>query len=214
MAKKWSGVSVSMQSALATALTLTGITKANPGVASYTGTDPSDGDFLYLQVNGMHQLDERVIRADDVVGGSDTFELEGEDTTLYESFSSGTAQVITFGTGLTDMTNINVSGGDFDFVDVTTIHDLVRKQIPGLPNPITFSFENIWDISDAGQAAMLLASKNQQKRAFKFTFQDGTIMTFTGYVGFTGMPTGAALDVVKSPAVITMFGNPTFYAGS
>lgn len=212
MAKKWSGVSVSMQSALATALVISGITKADPGVVSYTGTDPSDGDFMYLDINGMYQLDERVIRVDNVVGGSDTFELEGEDTTLYETFSSGTGQVITFGTSLTSMTNINVSGGDYDFVDVTTIHDLIKKQEPGLPNPITFSFDNIWDISDAGQVAMIAASKNQQKRAFKFTFQDGTIMVFTGYVGYTGMPTGAALDTVKSPAVITMFGTPTFYA--
>ena len=55
-ARKWSNVAVAMQSALATAVTITGITKASPGVVTYTGTDPSNGDYVFLSVSGMHQL--------------------------------------------------------------------------------------------------------------------------------------------------------------
>ena len=109
--------------------------------------------------------------------------------------------------------NVNASGGDFDFIDTTTIHVNVKTQIPGLSNPATFSFENQWDVSDAGLIAMKAASDNQGQRAFRFTFgSGGQIMVFNGYVGPTLLPGGQAQGLVTTPSVITMFGSPTYYA--
>ena len=34
-------------------------------------------------------------------------------------------------------------GGDFDFIDTTTIHNNVKTQVPGLANPITYTFDNL-----------------------------------------------------------------------
>jgi hypothetical protein len=208
---KWSGVGIAVQSALATALVLTGITKASPGVASYTGTDPANGDYVYLEVEGMHQLNSMVVRVADVDTGANTFELEGVDTTLFDTFVSGSAEVITFGTALATAIDVNGSGGDFDFIDVTTIHDLVKKQIPGLPSAGTFTFNNIWDPADAGQVALKYASDNQLIRAIRFTFANGKKLVFAGYIGFSGLPGGSAQDKVTTPATITMFGKPTVY---
>jgi hypothetical protein len=108
---------------------------------------------------------------------------------------------------------MSASGGDFDFIDTTTIHELVKTQIPGTANPLSYSFDNLWDAADAGQIAMKAASDAQDQRAFKFTFgTGGPIMVFNGYVGFTGAPTGSAQDKVVSPAAVTAFGSPTYYA--
>ena len=181
-------------------------------MVTYTGTDPTNADYLVLTVSGMSQLDGRVVRAANVSGVGNTFECEGVDSTLFDTFSSGTAEVITFGTTLTTATSVNASGGDFDFIDVTTIHDSVKKQIPGLSNPANFSFENIWDVSDAGLIALKSASDSQAKRAIKFTFANGQKLVFTGYIGCSLLPTGGAQEVVKTNAVITMFGKPTVYA--
>lgn len=212
-ARKWSKVAVAMQSALAMALTISGITKANPGVVSYTGTDPVNGDYVLLAIQGMYQLDGKVVRCANVNGAGNTFELEGVDTTAFDTFSSGTAQVITFGTSITTATTINASGGDFEFIDTTTIHDNVKKNIPGAANPATFTFDNIWDVSDAGLVAMKAASDSQAQRSFKFTFgTGGQIMVFAGYVGATLLPTGQAQQLVTTPAAITMFGTPTYYS--
>lgn len=207
---KWSNIAIAVQSALAAADTITGITKANPGVATSTSHGISNGEYVLLTVQGMHQLDARVVRAANVT--ANTFELEGVDTSGFDTFASGTAEVITFGTSLTTATSINASGGDFDFIDVTTIHDSVKKQIPGMPNPATFSFENIWDVSDAGLVALKSASDSQAKRAVRFTFANGQKLVFGGYVGCSMLPTGGAQEVVKTSAVITMFGKPTVYA--
>ncbi len=209
---KWSAVAVAMQSALATALTVTAISKASPGVLTYTGTDPSNGDYVKLTIEGMHQVDGRVFRVANVNTGANTFELEGENTTDYDTFSSGTAEVITFGTTMATATGLTAAGGDFDFIDTTTIHDNVRKQVPGLASAATYTFENLWDPGDTALAAMKLASDNQAQRCIKITFANGKKVLFNGYVGCTLLPTGNAQDKVTTSVAITMFGRPTLYA--
>lgn len=207
---KWSNVAVAVQSALAAADTITGITKANPGVVTATAHGLNDGDYVLLTVQGMHQLDGRVVR---VAGKTtDTFQLEGVDTTAFDTFSSGTAEAATFGTTLSTATNISASGGDFDFIDVTTIHDNVKKQIPGLANPATFTFENVWDAADAGLIALKTASDSQAKRCVRYTFANGQKLLFSGYIGASMLPTGSAQEVVKTSVVITMFGKPSVYS--
>ena len=207
---KWSNVAVAVQSALAAADTVTGITKANPGVATAVAHGFLNGDYVVLTISGMHQLDSRVVRVANKT--NDTFELEGVDTTLFDTFSSGTAELITFGTTLATATSISASGGDFDFIDVTTIHDNVKKQIPGLANSATFTFENIWDVADAGLVALKSASDSQAKRAVRITFANSQKLVFTGYIGASLIPTGSAQEVVKTSVVVTMFGKPSVYS--
>lgn len=209
--RKWSNVAVAMQSALGSSKTITAVTKANPGVATSTAHGFVNGDYVLLTVSGMYQIDGKVVRVANTT--ANTFELEGVNTTSFDTFSSGTAAAITFGTSITTATDINASGGDFDFIDTTTIHSNVKTQIPGAANPATYTFNNLWDVSDTGLAALKSASDAQAQRAFKFTFgTGGQIMAFAGYVGATLLPTGSAQDKVVTPATITMFGTPTYYA--
>ena len=210
--RKWSNVAVAMQSAIASAVTISAITKASPGVVT-TGTAHgySNGDIVYLSVQGMYQLDGKVARITSASGS--TFTLEGIDTTLFDTFTSGSVQKLTLGTSITTATTINASGGDFDFIDTTTIHANQRSQIPGLPNPATFTFDNIWDVSDAGLLAMKAASDNQTIRAFVFTFgTGGQKMYFAGYVGASLIPTGSAQGLVTTQTTITAYGTATYYA--
>lgn len=208
--KLWSNVQVAMQSALATADVITGITKASPGVATSVAHGILDAEYIVMDVEGMHQIDGRVFRVDNKA--DDTLELEGEDTTLFDTFSSGNMQVITFGTSLGTVRTLSASGGEYSFIDTTTIHDNIAKQIPGIASAASYAIENIWDVSDAGLLAMKTASDNKAQRAFKFTFSDGQIMVFNGYVGTSLLPTGNAQDLVTTPSVITVFGTPTYYS--
>jgi hypothetical protein len=200
-----------MQSALLTADTITAITKANPGVVTSAAHGMANGAYVVMTVNGMWQLNGKVVRVANTTAS--TWEIEGIDTTLYDTFASGSSQEITFGTSITSATTMTAAGGDFAFIDVTTIHTNQKAQIPGLANPQTFTFENLWDVADAAQIAMKAASDQQAQRAFKFTFgTGGPIVAFTGYVGYTLAPTGNAQDKVTSPAVITAFGTLSSYA--
>lgn len=209
-AKKWSNVAIAMESALATAITITGISKASEGVVTATNT-LTNGDYVTLTVSGMYQLNGRVARVKTVSGAG--FTLEGIDTTLFDTFSAGTCQKITFGTSITTATSVSPSGGDYDFIDTTTIHVNSKTQIPGLASSATYSFENIWDVADTGLIAMKNAGDAQAQKAFKFTFgTGGNIMVFTGYVAANLLPGGASQGLVTTSSVITLFGSPSYYA--
>jgi hypothetical protein len=208
---KWSGVAVAIQSALGAEQTIDSISKASPGVVTYQGTDPTNGVYVKLVVQGMHQLDGRVFRVANVNAGSNTLELEGENTTDYDTFVSGTLQVITFGTTMSTARGVTSSGGDFNFIDTSTIHDNIQKQIPGQANALSFTFENLWDPSDAAQTALKAASDVQGERAIRITFATGNKIVFNGFVGATLSPGGTAQDVVTTSIVITAKGRLTVY---
>lgn len=92
---------------LESGLTITGISKANPGVLTYTGTDPSNGDWMYLSsIGGMTQLNGRYVKVANVNAGANTFELTdihggaNINTTSYGTYTSGgtAARVYTLAT--------------------------------------------------------------------------------------------------------------------
>lgn len=206
----WSGVGVSMQSALAAAKTITTITKASPAVATSTAHGYTNGQEVKLTINGMVQLDGRVVRAANVT--ANTFDLEGIDSTLFDTFTSGTAELITFGTSFNVFTDVNGSGGDFSFIDTTTIHATVKSQVPGVANPITFSFGALWDPADAGLIAAKIASDGKAQRCFKMAWPSGRKAMFVGYIGASLAPGGSAQDKVTTQVVVTAFGALTAYA--
>jgi hypothetical protein len=208
----WSNVQVAVQSALTTANTISGVTKASPAVATYTGANPTVGDFIVVTSQGMREIDGRVFRIANVQTVPKTFELEGVNSTAFGTFSSGSFQVITFGTTLSTLRGLSSSGGDFNFIDVTTIHDQVQKQVPGLSNAATYTFESVWDVADAGLVALKAAADTQSQRAVRFTFSNGQKVVFVGYVGATLLPGGSAQDLVTTQVVVTMFGTPTAYS--
>ena len=207
----WTNVQVATQSAIAAADTISGITKASPGVVT-TGAAHgwANGDYVYYNVEGMYQLDERIVRAANIA--ATTAELEGLDTTLFGTFASGTGQVITFGNAVTTAVNVTSSGGEAEFADVTTIHDATRKQIPTLFSALTLTFDMIFDPADATLLALKAASDLKATRAIKITWSTGAVMVVTGYIGASLTPTGSAGELVKTSVVFTAFGRPTYYA--
>lgn len=207
--KTWTNVQVAMQSAIAAAKTITAITKASPAVATSTAHGYANGDVIYMAVQGMWQLDLQTVRVANQT--ANTFELEGIDSTAFDPFSSGSAQAMTFGTTFSTMADFTVSGGDFEMIDVTTIHDQNKKTQPGFSSAIECSGNFNWDPSDAGQIAMKNASQARVNRGFKVQFSDGSKWYFTGIPGYTGSPSGNAGAKVTSPFKISGNGRPSFY---
>lgn len=212
---KWSNVTVSMQSSLATAVTIGsgGITNANPGVVTYTGTDPTEDSYMLMQVVGMNnKLANKVVRANNVNAGGNTFELEGIDTTTFGTATSGTAQQITFGTSIGILRDVSGSGGEPEELDATTIHDTIRQIEYGAATAQRFSGTALWDTADAGFVALKLASDTGASRAFLFTFENGYKYVFYGRVFASGAPTGSAQQIVETPISITVRGTGTAYS--
>ncbi len=80
---------------LETAHVITGITQASVGVVTYTGTDPANGDRVWIAaVGGMTQVNGRFFTVANVNTGSNTYELKDTagtnvNTTTYGAYTSG-----------------------------------------------------------------------------------------------------------------------------
>lgn len=81
---------------LETGLAITAISKANPGVVTYTGSDPSVGDWMYLSgVGGMTELNGRFVKIASVNAGANTFQITdihggaNINTTGFTTYTSG-----------------------------------------------------------------------------------------------------------------------------
>jgi len=75
-------------------ITITGITKSNPAVVTYSGSDNlSNGHTIFIQgVNGMVELNDRLFTVANVNTSANTFELSGENSSSYVAYvSDGTA---------------------------------------------------------------------------------------------------------------------------
>lgn len=208
----WTNVGVDIQTALGSAITINSITKANPGVVTYTGTDPANGDYVYITASGMTEINDRVFRVASVDTGANTFNLEGENTTDYGTFTSGTFQVITFGASFANMQTFNVSGGDPEYTDTTTIHLAIRRRAPTVVSPLSVTSDAIFDPSDAGFIEANRAFKAKTKRAFKLRFGTGAKMALVGFVSAAGAPRGQAQGVVQTGLGIEAQNFPSFWS--
>lgn len=80
---------------LEAAQNITAITQANPGVLTYAGADPSNGDWMFLTgIGGMTQLNGRFVKVANVNAGANTFELTdfagvNINTTAYGAYTAG-----------------------------------------------------------------------------------------------------------------------------
>jgi hypothetical protein len=213
----WSNVTIELESALGAAKAITSITKANPGVASFAA-DPAlaDGDYFYVQADGMGQVDGRVFRSNGPAGsGPYTVQLEGENTTLYSTFTSGNAYEITFGTTVNKTTDIQVSGGEPNYEEWAYIQDSQQRRQPVSTSPLSLSMECVWDPEDTALAQVLADTKAYTSRAIKVSFAGGLpIMVFRGSVSGMLLPTGQARGLVRTRLVIDGQGAPTYYTAA
>jgi len=209
----WTNVGIDVQTALAVAVSITAVSKASPGVVTYSGAvHPTNGDYIAITANGMHQINDRILRIANVNTTAKTFELEGEDTTSYDTFINGSYQIVTFGASFNSVQTISPSGGDYEKADITTIHDSVRKNVPTIAAPLTLAMTNYFDLTDPGFVECNKAYKAKAKRAIRIRFGSGAKMVLTGYVGAAGVPTGQAQGVVQTPVSIEAQNLPTVYA--
>lgn len=211
-----SGLKLFMESAIASAKTISGITKAASGVVSSTAHGFVNNDIVLLEVQGMVELNGRLFKV--VNTAADSFQLAGVDgttgidTTLYNTFSSGTAKKVTLGTSITGVQEFTFSGGDIKTVDTTTVNDLVDTQIVVGAAAQAADLTMQWDPSSAAQQAMIAAFQTRANKGFKVMWPDGAFVLWYGTVGYTGAPGGGKQGVTTSPAKITMLGGLTVCA--
>ena len=211
-----SGLKLYMESAIAAAKTISGITKAAPGVISSTAHGFANGDNVLLEIQGMVELHGYLCKV--VSTATDTFQVAdvngttGIDTTLFSTFTSGTAKKVTLGTSITGVQDFNFAGGEIKVQDTTTVNDTQDTQIVVGATAQSADMTMQWDPASSAQQAMIAAFKTRANKGFKVLWPDGAFTMWYGTVGYTGAPGGEKQGVTTSPAKITMLGGLTICA--
>lgn len=186
-----SGTRIYMASAAAGAKqNVSAITKANPGVLTYDGADSfTNGGYAALvDLYGMTELEDALVRTANVVSGSNTLELEDQNTTGYGTFVSGNIQPVTLDVEISSPTGFSISGGEQQFAEYTLLWDKITRKHPTTKAGMTVEIPSLWDPQDAASIAILNASDASEKRAFKIRLADGLEMLFFGYISSSGLP--------------------------
>ena len=211
-----SGLKLYMESAIAAAKTISGITKAAPGVISSTAHGFANGDNVLLEIQGMVELHGYLCKV--VSTATDTFQVAdvngttGIDTTLFSTFTSGTAKKVTLGISITGVQDFNFVGGEIKVEDTTTVNDTQDTQIVVGATAQSADMTMQWDPASSAQQAMIAAFKTRANKGFKVLWPDGAFTMWYGTVGYTGAPGGGKQGVTTSPAKITMLGGLTICA--
>lgn len=210
----WSKVGVDIQSALATSLTVSAISKANPAVLSYAAgdTDPANGDYFLIEAVGMSQINNMVVRVSAVDTTANTFACEGLDSTNFDTFVSATAKKITFGKSFATMLDLTPSGGDAKYADDTDMHSEMDTEVPAGFSVLKFASNNRFAPSDVALLEAQSASRSKTTRCILFRFANGSKIAFNAYVSAPMTPAGSKGQVVQTPVSFSVRGFPSAWA--
>lgn len=181
---------VQIQTALASAKTITGISKVSEAVITATH-DYSVGDYILIEaVGGMTQINNRVVRVKSV-STTVSFVAEGLDSTDFTTYTSGgTAKKITFGASFDNITQLDLPDGSPDEVDVTTIHDDEKQIEFGHQTAQKGTLSLIANPLATAVVEVQTASTALKRRAFLVTLASGQKALFNAYCaggsGFSG----------------------------
>lgn len=212
-----SGLRLYMESAIGSAEPIEAISKSAPGILASAGHPFVNGDNVLLEIQGMVELNGYLCKVVSVVAGvsfqvADVDGTTGIDTTLFNTFTSGTAKKVTLGISITGVQDFNFDGGEIKVADSTTVNDNQDTQIVVGASAQAANLTMQWDPSAVAQKAMIAAFKTRANKGFKVLWPDGAFTMWYGTVGYTGAPGGGKQGVTTSPAKITMLGGLTICA--
>lgn len=173
-----------------TAKTVTAVSLANPGVASSTAHGLLDGSVGYFNaVSGMSQLEGQAARVDTVL--TDSFAIQGINTTAYPAYTAGTFVPVTAWSTLSRAASYQIGGGDADKIDTTVLLDVIKQEANGLLAAQTVSLELKLETTDDEALGLVRAAAiSQAYVVFRITLSDGVQRIFRGQPSLPGENVG------------------------
>lgn len=185
------GTTPSIASTYGTAVVMSAITNATEAVATLgAGHGVVVGDFLEI-TSGWSLLDGRVVRAKTVATNDVTLELVNtSNVTNYPTGSgTGTIRRITAWTAITQVTSeLQTSGGDQEFADVTTLQDRTKRQIPTRRSPVELTMPVYFDNSLGWVATVRAAADTATATAVRLVYPNGSRTVGNAYWSMSDVP--------------------------
>lgn len=209
------GATVSVAKTYANAINITAITNASNAVATTASAHSiSVGDYVEIS-SGWGLLDKRVVRAATGTTGS-TLVLEGVDTTDTTKYPVGTGtgsvRRITVWSQLSQIKDVQASGGSQNFADVTTISDVVQRQVPTTRAAVTMTMNVFDDPTLAWYADVTAADTARTPYGLLMGFPNGSKLVANAYWSLMKVPTMANNAALESQISLSYAAEPIRYS--
>lgn len=193
------GTKIEVQSTIGTAITVSAVTKANPGVATATAHGLANGDVVVWSVSaGMVELDQQAHRVSGVV--TDSFTLEGLNTTSYSTFTAGTVKKVTaFQTISTETSGASMADAAPNKIDITPVSETRNRQYAyGLRDAPDGSLSLFANPASGAQALIKAATDAGTPLAIRMTIPGTNIWTRIFNANVSG---GSGIDMTVNAAI-------------
>jgi len=207
------GTSYYISQTFAATKTVTGISAANPGLATSVAHGYADDDEILLQCswdlakNSVYQVDQQ---------SADTFLVMGLNTTNTNNFASGggagTASKISSWLELPNVLSISPQGGTARFVDVRLLKSLQGLKLPDGFEAMSITFDIGFDPSETNWATLLDISRNTTPVAYKSVKGSGAATYGYGYFMMGEAPMQSSGQVDRVQGVFAALGRTISYA--
>ncbi|AYL16364.1 phage tail protein [Pseudomonas syringae pv. actinidiae] len=207
------GATLQIASAYGAAIPLTALSNANPAVATAAAHGLSDSDIIAV-TSGWTRLNDRATRVSKSLSG--TFALENINTTNVQPYPAGSGlgsvRKVTSFVEVPQITEVNTSGGDQQFLTFGFLADDDDRQMPTTKNPISMSF-TVADDPDLPYVAIVeAADDDKQTRVLRLNLPGGSSIVYNAYVSITTTPTLGRNNLMTRVMTLSLAGRPTRYS--
>lgn len=207
------GSLVAIESGSGAAVNITGITNANPAVVTTSAAHGLvTGDFVEI-VSGWSRLTNKIVRVTMLT--STTFSIDGLDTTLTTIYpagsGTGTVAKVTGFTQLSQITTVNTSGGEQQFLTYQLLEADAQKQIPTFKTPFQVTMTVADDPTLPGFILAGVANDDRLPRAVKITLPDGSLILYNAYISLNRTPSLTVNELMACQVTLSLLAEPTRY---
>ena len=207
------GLQLAIASTYGSSKTMSAVSNASTGVATLASSHGVlEGDIMEV-TSGWKRLTNRIIRAGTVA--TNDVNLEGVSTSSTSDYPAGegvgSIREITAWTSITGLRpDFTTSGGGFEQLDGTEVDDLRRIIIPGLAEPVVWTFPVHWPAASGWQTVVESAARGGTPVAFRISLGTKRIYgnAYWGFNNSFGNNGSIAVGSIQLSAVA----DETYYA--
>ena len=207
------GATLEIASTYGTPIPITALSNANPAVATAAAHGLADGDIIAI-ASGWTRLNDRAARVADSLTGS--FALENINTTNVQPYPAGSGigsvREVTGFIEIPQITDLNSSGGDQQFLTFGFLADDDDRQIPTTKNPISMAVTVADDPELPYVAVVEAADEDKQTRVLRLNLPGGSSIVYNCYVSITSTPTLGRNNLMTRVITLSLAGRQTRYA--
>lgn len=208
------GAIVSLATTYGAAKTVTGITNANPGVATTSVAHSMTNGDVGVFSSGWSNLNSRVVRITSASGS--VFSTEGIDTSstaLYPAGTgSGTFTPISTWTQIAQIMGFVTNGGEQQFTTYSFMEQNFESKIQTVLSAMDLALEIADDATLAGYIALKAAAEARATRALKLYLPNGSTIYYNGVISFNETPKLNKGQIMTVSATFALQSRPVRYS--